>query len=173
MTVCCPVVYGSMAWWLGKKADDQHTHRWTLFVQGPNGEDISYFVSKVVFHLHPSFPEPLREITSYPFEVTEMGWGEFGAKMTLHFRDPGEAPVDVAHNLRLYGDPSVPLTTKQPVVAEQYDEVVFTDPSADFFDCLTRGHDAVPLAAPERQPFHARFRDADDVLRLVVARRFV
>ena len=31
-----------------------------VFVRGPNGEDISYFVSKVVFTLHPSFAEATR-----------------------------------------------------------------------------------------------------------------
>ena len=40
-TVCCPLVYGSMAFWLGRKADEVHTHRWTLFVRGPHGEDPS------------------------------------------------------------------------------------------------------------------------------------
>ena len=37
--VCCPLVYGSLAFWLGRKADEFHTHKWTLFVRGPHGEE--------------------------------------------------------------------------------------------------------------------------------------
>jgi hypothetical protein len=51
---------GSIAVHLGKKADEQATHRWSLFVRGPNHEDLSCFVEKVAFTLHPSFPEPVR-----------------------------------------------------------------------------------------------------------------
>ena len=75
--VCCPLVYGSLAFWLGRKADEFHTHKWTLFVRGPHGEDLGYFVEKVVFKLHPSFAQPVREVTKPPFEVSEKGWGEF------------------------------------------------------------------------------------------------
>jgi len=32
---------------------------------------------QVVFHLHNSFQNPLREMTLPPYEVTEQGWGEF------------------------------------------------------------------------------------------------
>ena len=33
---------------------------WTLYVRGPHGEDPSYSLSKVEFHLHQSFPQPVR-----------------------------------------------------------------------------------------------------------------
>lgn len=39
-----------------------------------------------------------------------MGWGEFEAKMTMHFKDPNEKPVDVLHQLRLYHDPATGTT---------------------------------------------------------------
>lgn len=58
--VACPVVFGSIAFWMGKKAEEHATHRWTLFVRGPNDEDLGCFVSKVIFSLHPSFAAPLR-----------------------------------------------------------------------------------------------------------------
>jgi transcription initiation factor IIF auxiliary subunit len=63
LTVHCPVVFGSIAFWLGQKADESATHRWTLYVRGPNGENISYFVSKVVFFLHESFAQSVRTVT--------------------------------------------------------------------------------------------------------------
>lgn len=56
-------------------------------VRGPNGEDISAFVSKVIFSLHVSFPKPVREVTQAPFEVSEVGWGEFEATIRIYFKE--------------------------------------------------------------------------------------
>ena len=56
------IVFGNVSWWLGKDADEAHTHRWVTFVRGPNNEDISYFIKKVVFTLHPSFQNPVRGV---------------------------------------------------------------------------------------------------------------
>lgn len=57
-----------------------------------------------------NFCSYLAEVTSPPFEVTEMGWGEFEAKMTMHFKDPQEKPVDILHQLRLYHDAAAGTT---------------------------------------------------------------
>lgn len=54
-TVSIPIAYGTIAFWQGKKADDKHTHKWIAFVRGPNNEDLSQIISKVIFILHPSF----------------------------------------------------------------------------------------------------------------------
>lgn len=59
-TVACPIIYGSIAYYLGKRAEEYATHKWSLFVRGPNGEDLSCFIAKVVFHLHPSFALSIR-----------------------------------------------------------------------------------------------------------------
>ncbi|KAJ1451011.1 yeats family-domain-containing protein [Pelagophyceae sp. CCMP2097] len=135
--VCCPLVYGSIAFWLGRKADDLASHTWTLFVRGSQGEDLSYFLSKVVFKLHPSFAQPIREVTKPPFEVSEKGWGEFEASIRLHFRDASERPVEFSHIVKLYDGISPQIATR-PVVAEVYDEVVFTEPFEAFYDELSR-----------------------------------
>jgi YEATS domain-containing protein 4 len=119
--VACPIVYGSIAFYLGKKAEEFNTHRWTLFVRGPNDDDLSIFVEKAVFTLHPSFQNPVRSkdylkplvrsiyllvsiiaITHSPYEITETGWGEFEASIRLFFRDPDEQPIDLFHQIRLY-----------------------------------------------------------------------
>jgi YEATS domain-containing protein 4 len=55
-----PIVVGTVAYWLGKKADDQKTHKWTAYIRGPNNEDLTYFIKKVVFKLHESFKNPKR-----------------------------------------------------------------------------------------------------------------
>lgn len=94
-TASLPILYGSVALYLGKKADEFQTHEWTLYVRGPNHEDLSVAISKVVFQLHPSFPQPIRELSQPPFEVTERGWGEFEAQIRIHWKDPTEKPTIV------------------------------------------------------------------------------
>lgn len=89
-TVCLPIVHGSVAFYLGKKADDFQSHQWILYLRGPNNEDISRCIEKVVFQLHASFAQPVREYTHPPFEVTEKGWGEFEAQIRIHWKDPTE-----------------------------------------------------------------------------------
>ena len=131
--VCCPVAYGSIAFRL-KKGSEFHTHEWTLFVRGPRGEDVSYFLDKVVFKLHPSFARPIREVTKPPFEVTEQGWGEFEAAIRLHFKDPTERPVELAHVVKLYAGNQA--ASEDPVSVQIYDEVVFSEPYEDFYEQL-------------------------------------
>jgi YEATS domain-containing protein 4 len=66
-TACLPIVYGSVAFYLGKKAGEYQTHQWTLYLRGPNGdEDLSPVISKVVFQLHASFAQPTRELSEPP-----------------------------------------------------------------------------------------------------------
>ena len=48
-TVLAPIVYGSAAFYLVRRGEQTSTHRWTLFIRGPNDEDLSVFVSKVAF----------------------------------------------------------------------------------------------------------------------------
>ena len=92
-------------------------------------------MSKVVFNLHPTFHNPTREVSDPPFELSEMGWGEFDLTAVLHFVDAaGEPPLELAHKLRLYSDADPQGTNlKKPVVAEVYDEVVFTEPREAFW----------------------------------------
>jgi YEATS family len=90
-TVCLPIVHGSIAFYLGKKADEFQSHQWTLYLRGPRNEDLSPCIQKVVFHLHASFAQPVREYTQPPFEVTEKGWGEFEAQIRIHWKDPTES----------------------------------------------------------------------------------
>lgn len=95
-TACLPIVYGSVAHYLGKKADEFQTHEWTLYLRGPNQDDLSLVVSKVVFQLHASFAQPIRELPQPPFEVTERGWGEFEAQIKIHWKDVTEKPTVVS-----------------------------------------------------------------------------
>ena len=126
-----PFVYGSVAWWLGRK-DQSHSHKWTVYVRGLDCEDLSYMLRKVVFNLHSSFNNPKRIVTQHPFEITEFGWGEFELKIQLYFVDPEEPPVEVFHHLRLYPPGGQTPSFKRPVVSEFYDEIVFNRPNEEF-----------------------------------------
>jgi hypothetical protein len=95
-TAFLPIVIGSIAFYLGKKADEFQSHEWTLYVRGPNHEDLSVCISKVIFQLHASFAQPIRELTQPPFEVTERGWGEFEAQIRIFWKDPNEKPTVVS-----------------------------------------------------------------------------
>jgi len=147
--VAVPIVYGSIAIFLGKKAHETATHKWTLLLRGPNDEDLSVFISKVAFSLHESFQEPVRVVDKPPYEVTELGWGEFAAKIRIFFRDPEEQPVDIVHLIKLYPANMPPaaalaastaananVANRKPVVAETYDEIVFAEPTAQFRQLL-------------------------------------
>lgn len=98
-TTCLPLAYGSIAFYLGKEADEYHTHRWTLYVRSPDPKfDLSSAIEKVVFQLHPSFPQPTRELTEPPFEVTESGWGEFDASIRIIWKEVSDERSTLVSN---------------------------------------------------------------------------
>lgn len=156
-----PIVYGSIAFYLGRKSEETKTHRWHIYVRGPDGEDLSYMLSKVVITLHQSFSNPVRILTEPPYEVSEIGWGEFDTKIQLHFQDPAEAPVDIFHFLRLYPPQSQVPTSKKPVVHEYYDELVFQDPTEFFAKKLKAGPEkAAPQSSLlEHFPIYSQVED--------------
>jgi len=49
-------------------------------------------VEKVVYHLHPTFPDPERETTDRVgnFPMTTYGWGQFNLSADVHFTDNSE-----------------------------------------------------------------------------------
>ena len=74
-------------------------------------------------------------VKQFPFELTEKGWGEFEVIMKIYFVDPTEKPCIVHHFLRLYPledvfmihHPIIPPHNR--IITEQYEEIVFHDPS--------------------------------------------
>lgn len=79
-------------------------------MRGVNNEDLSYLFKKVVFYLHSSFQNPVRctfymnkiEIYQPPYEIQELGWGEFEIMIEIHFNHPNLPPVQIPHMLRLH-----------------------------------------------------------------------
>jgi len=127
-----PFVIGSVAYSLGKKAEESATHEWTVYLRSANpDEDISMYVKHVVFILHPTLSPPTRTIDTAPFEVTERGWGEFDITLQIFFHDSREKPIELNHMLKLYPDTesTTPQHVAKPVVSERYDEFVFNSPS--------------------------------------------
>ena len=86
-----------------REKNDQATHKWMVYVRGsPEHPDISSFVKRVWFFLHPSYmPNDIIEVSRPPFTVTRRGWGEFPVRIQLVFNDARNKPVDIIHNLKL------------------------------------------------------------------------
>jgi YEATS domain-containing protein 4 len=102
-----PYIYGSLAFSMGKKGDN-YTHKWICYVRGVNNEDLSYLIEKVVFTLHTSFTNPVRCTSSFhsevyrpPYEIQEVGWGEFEILVRVHFNHPDMPPVELPHMLKV------------------------------------------------------------------------
>ncbi|KAF9599600.1 hypothetical protein IFM89_001096 [Coptis chinensis] len=142
--ISVPIVYGTISFWLGKKASEYHSHKWTVYVRSATNEDLGVVIKRAVFQLHPSFNNPTRVVESPPFELSESGWGEFEIAISLFFHnDVCDKQLDLYHHLKLYPEEeSGPQTTKKPVVVESYDEIVFSEPSEGFF-ARVQNHPAV------------------------------
>jgi len=106
-------------------------------VRGTNNEDISNFISIVEFQLDKdSFSEPIKMITQPPFEIHQTGWGEFDLGIKIHFKDSLMEPVHHYKHLYLY-DQNMP-NSKKPRIHENYDELVFVEPTPSSMEMLTK-----------------------------------
>ncbi|GLT30674.1 hypothetical protein SLA2020_054650 [Shorea laevis] len=197
--ISVPIVYGNAAFWLGKKASEYQSHKWTVYVRGATNEDLGVVIKRAVFQLHSSFNNPTRVVESAPFELSESGWGEFEIAITLYFHsDACEKPLNLYHHLKLYPeDESGSMSIKKPVVVEFYDEIVFPDPSENFlarvqnhpavtFPRLPAGFTLPPVPIEDESKrkrgdtkdsplsqWFMNFSEADELLQLAAARQQV
>ncbi|KZT05578.1 yeats family protein [Laetiporus sulphureus 93-53] len=177
-----PIIYGNTAVVLTQKEREEsahrdHTHRWTVAVRSAasapdsdivgGADDLSYFIKRVTFKLHDTYPNPTRSVEKAPFEITETGWGEFEIQIRITFvPESGEKAVMTYHHLKLHpwtaigsGEPEIPpleaAMKMGPVHSWQYDEIVFNDPFQSFLNILT-AHPPTPLPRYTRRPvpFH-------------------
>ncbi|EPS71197.1 hypothetical protein M569_03561, partial [Genlisea aurea] len=147
--LCVPFVYGNIAFWLGKKATEFVSHKWTVYVRGATNEDLGVVIKRVVFQLHSSFNNPTRVVDSPPFELSESGWGEFEIAITLHFHsDVSDKPLHLFHHLKLYPEDEPGPSTKRPVVVESYDEIVISEPSESLFSRVQNHHAVIVPRLP-------------------------
>ncbi|KAL4932867.1 YEATS domain-containing protein YAF9 [Aspergillus undulatus] len=118
-----------------------HTHSWRVYVKGVNNEDISYWVKKVQFKLHETYPQNIRTVEHPPFEVAETGWGEFEIQIKVYFvPESMEKPQTLWHSLKLhpYGpDAEGKKERREVVISQNYEEVVFNEPVEQFYEYLT------------------------------------
>ncbi|KAI7903981.1 exocyst complex component Sec5-domain-containing protein [Cokeromyces recurvatus] len=157
ISVSRPFYYGSIATPLnGKKvAESDHTHKWTVMVKGLNNEDLSYYIKKVVFKLHETYPNPLRTVEHPPYEISETGWGEFEIMIKIYFQPAAsEKPVVLYHHLRLhpYEDDlnGQPWPKDKPVMSLLYDEFVFNEPTESLYQLFSE-HNALSLNLPNKK----------------------
>ena len=133
-----PFIYGSVAISLGKKSDKKTTHKWCVYVRGVNNENISNFIKSVKFTLHDTFPNNIRVINKWPFELYEMGWGEFDIKIQIQLVDETVKPIDLVHSLKFYNQPHQSGSSKRPVVSENYEEIIFVNPKPEILEQLLK-----------------------------------
>ncbi|TPP54835.1 YEATS family protein [Leishmania donovani] len=116
-TLIVPVVVGGCVQLVNPESKDK-SHQWTVYVRGLwNGHPeevaganvrppssshasvfsastaspddyLSDFIDKVVFVLDESFVPCVRTVSSAPFELTEVGWGEFIVSMHVYLKVP-------------------------------------------------------------------------------------
>uniref|UniRef100_A0A803NCI6 YEATS domain-containing protein n=1 Tax=Chenopodium quinoa TaxID=63459 RepID=A0A803NCI6_CHEQI len=151
----CQLFYGTIAFWLGRKATESQSHKWTVYVRGATNEDLSVVVKRVVFQLHPSFNNPIRVVDSPPFELSECGWGEFEIAISLYFHsDACDRKLDV-----------VVLSLPRSLLWWNHMmKLFFPDPS-ELFLARVQNHPAVVVP---RLP-----AEADELLKLAAARQQV
>ncbi|KAI0268139.1 yeats family protein [Gloeopeniophorella convolvens] len=178
LSIYRPIIYGNTAIVLTPEEREahpshEHTHRWTVAVRSAasaedsdivgGADDLAYFIRRVTFKLHETYPNPSRNIDKPPFEVTETGWGEFEIQIRITFiPEAGEKPILLYHHLKLHpwtasgADMEAPPPADVaaqfgPVHSWQYDEIVFTDPFQQFLNTLT-AHAPTPLPKTRRKP---------------------
>ncbi|XP_068621856.1 uncharacterized protein D12 [Battus philenor] len=82
----------------GASRADRSTHTWLLYVRGA-----ASILRAVSVRLHHSYaPHHLVRLEKPPFHVSRRGWGEFPARVELHFALPERnRPATVDHTIRL------------------------------------------------------------------------
>ncbi|KAL0215536.1 hypothetical protein P9112_007720 [Eukaryota sp. TZLM1-RC] len=128
-TLQIPFVHGCSSSAL-PKPKNSNTHRWQLYIRS-HKVPLHLFVDKVIFYLHPQIPNPVREVTSSPFECTDLGWGEWSATIAVYVLGLDE-PVLFNHFLKLvpYNVESISSPSSQSAV-EQLDYILFQSPSPE------------------------------------------
>lgn len=190
MSISRPIVYGNTAVPLPDsertdKTPPDHTHKWTIFVRDPNyadgktpnkkdntnGGDLSYFIKKVVFKLHDTYPQPSRSIETPPFELTETGWGEFEIAVKIYFSsEANEKNVATYHHLKLhpYGEEAQQKSKENGGLVESYlyDELVFNEPTEAMFEILTSRPGAVLPAKKSETVKYSTQAESEELDRL-------
>ncbi|MBI3073445.1 MAG: hypothetical protein HYY84_15140 [Deltaproteobacteria bacterium] len=118
------LAFGNRSEYLG-----QNQFRWTIALT--SGADVAAEIAKVVYRLHPSFPNPVVTVTraeSATFAYSNTGWGTFGIGIEVEFNDGSKASGK--HTLAF----KKPAETARPLVEQLGRQVKFAntaEPMAD------------------------------------------
>lgn len=155
-----PIVFGNSAKAFGKKREeDGHTHQWCVYLKPYENDDLSLYVRKVQFKLHESYTNQLRTVTNPPYEVAESGWGEFEVTIKIFFQDVSDRPLVLHHPLKLFQSDDNIVIGKKTIVYEQYDEMIFQDPSPLMLPLLTANRQATLGAYRHQTNFKKKEED--------------
>ncbi|RNF23350.1 putative protein AF-9 [Trypanosoma cruzi] len=91
-----PIIVGGVVRLIDIESRDK-SHQWTVYIRGLFNETdyLARCIESVQFVLDPSFTPSERIVKTAPFELTEVGWGEFVVKMHVKLRHYPR-PVQVA-----------------------------------------------------------------------------
>ena len=132
-----------------KKTQEGFTHDWEVFVRGCDAAEIHYYIEKVVFYLHETFPKPKRgetpnlvkHVTNLtvsvvkepPYSVKESGYAGFNLPIDIYLRNNNE-PKKIRFNYDLNLQQSGP-----PIIKVQKEKYIFNSPAEDFRMKLLKG----------------------------------
>ncbi|KAK2962550.1 putative YEATS family protein [Blattamonas nauphoetae] len=126
-----PVVYGNAVKWEGDEKQGRKHMKWIAYLKSPYGNDLSTFVSSVTFHIHETFLRPQIKLTKPPYEIKELGWGEFPVGITVAFQRSLYPPVSFTFQLRLFAS-EVLRADHMYKLFETADEFIFFNPTPEF-----------------------------------------
>ncbi|KAI1296899.1 Protein ENL [Halotydeus destructor] len=108
-----------------KATAEGYTHDWTVFVRGPQDCKIHYFIDKIVFVLHESFPKARRVIKEPPYSVSEAGYAGFELPIEIYFKNK-EEPKKITFYYDLF------LNMDDAVSNIRREKLTFQNPNAEF-----------------------------------------
>ncbi|CAK1542249.1 unnamed protein product [Leptosia nina] len=108
---------------------------WSLFVRGRRGADISAFVHKVVFDLHPpsSFVYPKRVLQEPPYEIQESGCSSIDVPINVYLKySTKPKKIRLRYSLHIENDNEASSETR----CVYYD---LNNPSEQLYNALMKG----------------------------------
>lgn len=109
-------------------------------------------------------------VTTPPYELTELGWGEFDITVALNFcKDAGDSSLEIFHRLKLYSEESGNQNTKKAVVRETYEELVFSEPPLEFYERVTKA-ERRPAVESSLTPHFPKHDEQHDLHKIRTAR---
>ncbi|OMJ09737.1 Protein AF-9 [Smittium culicis] len=111
-----------------------------------NNSRVLPYVKQVEFHLHDTFPSPVRFIKRPPYVVSEKGWGEFELVIVIHFNDFDLEPMEITHDL---------CFSKGPEYIEKYSKNIGIV-SEEFEALLNRRPNISSKTIPSKRPTVSR-----------------